>query len=307
MVKPPEILDIFVHAGIGIDLDIRYNNAAEGSGGTFVVKGPPEKLGILQFVATGKHESRHTEIAGVVSPQTPVTLPAAVKIEAGIPVNATQFCFVAPLVYFRRHLHRFNLASNPWGFLHLLGGFAYFDDDNNVLGVNALTIIPSPTVLHMIGPYMPNQSAVAAIRDLGRMSDVVVDSLLDAGFTRFGYALPLMQQSLHGHEYASRGTPRLPRPAAFVLPIPLTRAGGCLVAYLCSWVHPSEQPKAIALGVENLHGGFIYETDEGASFFVSMEPVTAPANAIPPSHCWQGLSRDGTLRLLHSICRAAPI
>ena len=57
-------------------------------------------------------------------------------------------------------LHKINLAQEPWGFCFLLGGFAYFDDANALCGVNSLTIVPSPTVLHLIGPFAPLEPAL---------------------------------------------------------------------------------------------------------------------------------------------------
>ena len=48
------------------------------------------------------------------------------------------FAFVYPLEYFKARLHRVNLATDPWGFVHLLGGFAYFDGAGKLLVINEI-------------------------------------------------------------------------------------------------------------------------------------------------------------------------
>ena len=186
--SPKEILDVFLFPDVGLDLKVDYPKDTEGSAGRFVVTGPKRKVDILRYVAEGIDDDG--EIDGVISPMSPVTLPLEIKREVGIPDAATLFAFVYPLQYFKRRLHRINLATEPWGFAHLLGAFAYFDDDRTLLGVNALTIVPQQTVLHLVGPHKPLSVAVAAMNDLGRMAEVVVDGLLDAGFQQFGWVHP---------------------------------------------------------------------------------------------------------------------
>jgi hypothetical protein len=183
-----EKLDMFVMPGIALDLEVKYPLNIEGTAGRFAVRGPPRKLAILKYVAQGIDDDG--EIDGVVSPTKPITLPTEVKREAGIPLDATSFAFVYPLSYFKRRLHRINLAKEPWGFLHLLGGFAYFDEHRRLLGVNALTIVPQPNVLHLVGPYLPEGTSVDAMKSLGRMTDVVIEGLTDAGMQRFGWVHP---------------------------------------------------------------------------------------------------------------------
>ena len=170
-----ELVEVFVTPGVPIDIDVNYPSQ-EGAAGRFVVKGPRHVRKTLQYVAQGIDDD---EIDGGISPRSPVTLPEQVKKEAGIPLAATSFAFINPLPYFKRRLSRINLASDTWGFVFLLGGFAYFDDDNTIIGINALSIVPSPTVLHLIGPSTPTQAVTEVLGSLGRMADVVVDGLVD--------------------------------------------------------------------------------------------------------------------------------
>lgn len=195
-----EILDYFVYPNVGIELEVEYNlERGVGAAGRFMVRGPPHKVEVLKHVASGIDDDG--TIDGAISPCSPVTLPVEVKREIGIPEASTQFAFVYPLTYFKARLHRINLATDPWGFLHLLGGFAYFDDDLVLLGVNALTIVPSPTALHLIGPFGLNQPACSAMNTLERMQGVVIEGLLSQGFQAIGWVHP--GEQVGGHTLSS--------------------------------------------------------------------------------------------------------
>ena len=151
----------------------------------YVLAGPSRKLGILQRLQESK-----TSIEGVISPKNEVTLPPHIKKAAGIPLDATHFAFIYPLKMFKRNMHKINISQEPWAFALLLGGFAYFGAEGQLLAVNALTIVPSPAVLHIVGPYTANQSAALAMSRLGRMNPVSITGLLDAGFLRFAWVHP---------------------------------------------------------------------------------------------------------------------
>ena len=230
-----EILDIYIQANIELRIDVSYGGCSSSEAGRFIVTGPPDKLAILRRVGKGV-VADGADIEGVASPMAPVTLPEAVKVAAGIPRMSSKFCFLSPLALFHGRSDRVNLVKEPWAIVHLLGGFAYFDERDNLLGVNALTIVPSFTVLHVIGPFVPADGAVGAMHDLGRLASVAVDSMVDHGFLQAG------------------------------------------------WVHPDEQPNGHELSVENIHGGFLFQTTEGHRFF----PVT-------PFKPGESLNSDGKL------------
>ena len=189
-----ELAEVFVAADLVIDLDVTYPDraaAVPGSAGRFVVRGPKHVLHTLSHVVQGSDdEGTHGKIEGVISPICPVTLPEEIKKEAGIPAAATAFAFINPLTCFRRRLNRINLATELWGFVFLLGGFAYFDENGVIVGINALSIVPSEHALHLVGPHTGTEQAGQAMTKLGRMADVVVDGLTDAGFVKFGWVHP---------------------------------------------------------------------------------------------------------------------
>ena len=182
-----EMVAVFIKPDVGLELKVTYSDS-EDRAGKFVVTGPKRKLDILKYVAQGIDVDG--EIDGVIGPMTPITLPDDVKESAGIPLPSTKFAFLYPLSYFKSRLYRINLAVESWGCVHLLGGFAYFDEFDNLLGVNALTIVPSSSVLHLFGPETPSQSNLQSMKDLGRMTEVVLDGLRDAGFRKFGWVNP---------------------------------------------------------------------------------------------------------------------
>eukprot|EP00966_Prymnesium_polylepis_P064723 1501529-Prymnesium_polylepis.1 len=179
-----ELVEVFVTPGINVDIEVRYpHNDSEGDtskAGTYIVKGPKHVVVTLQRIAQGIDND---DIDGVISPQNQVTLPNAIKREAGIPLSAASFAFINPLPYFKRRLSRINLAKESWGFVFLLGGFAYFDVDGRICGVNSLSIVPSPQVLHLIGPHPIPSQVEEHLSSRGRLADVVDDGLVDEGYT----------------------------------------------------------------------------------------------------------------------------
>ena len=196
-----ENLDLFILPDVGLNLSVTYSNVtsgateggdsvqAAGGAGSFEVRGPPDRLSKICKVV-GSENLVGGRVKGVISPKNSVTLPEEVKRAAGIPIAATYYAFVSPMKAFRQRLHRINLAQEPWAFACLLGAFAYFDDDGTLLAVNALTIVPAPAVLHLVGPYKPRLRASMTMERLGRMSPVTLDGLLDFGFQRFGWVHP---------------------------------------------------------------------------------------------------------------------
>ena len=215
-----ERMDLFVLPDVGLDLQVMFHPGADTCKciGNYVVRGPPQKLAVLHRAAysssrssksiasssavsstkpLGKLASKSNTdtdraFEGITSPFSPVTLPPEVKREAGIPEAATHFAFVYPLSgEAEKQLDRnIDLAENPWAFALLIGGFLYFGPDEDLLAVNALTIMPSPAVLHLVGPYPPNKDAMAAMSTQGRMCEVSLDGMHTAGFRRFGWVHP---------------------------------------------------------------------------------------------------------------------
>ena len=189
-----EIMDLFIEPNVSLELRCQTtglrstdrDSDRDGAGGTYEVIGPSRVTDALRR-AFGRGQGT---IRGVISPANEVTLPPAIKREAGIPLAATHFAYVYPLKEFKDNNHSVNVAEEPWAFALLIGGFAYFGSDGELLAVNALTIVPSPAVLHLVGPYPPRHQAMVAMARLGRVSETTIDGLRDAGFRRFGWVHP---------------------------------------------------------------------------------------------------------------------
>ena len=126
-------------------------------------------------------------IEGLISPIAPITLPADSREVAGIPLEATSFCFAYPVAMMEDKLEKLNLADEPWGFFLLIGGFCYFDDAGKVVGVNALTLVPSRWIMEFDGPHRPSTNALKSLYRQERMCEVTLDALESAGFRAFGW------------------------------------------------------------------------------------------------------------------------
>ena len=115
--------------------------------GKYKAVGPERSISILE-AAAGRTS---LELEGFISPLSPVTVPAEARASAGIPMAAAAFAFVYPMSHLENALEKLNLANNPFGFLLLLGGFAYFDENHVLISSNALALIPSEQNLKMEG------------------------------------------------------------------------------------------------------------------------------------------------------------
>jgi len=185
--KPKEVMDLFIEPNIGLQLAVEYKKGEFGAAGRYVLAGPPRVLKMLR--KAGLEASKSGLLEGVISPKGNCSLPTAARQAASIPEAATNYAFVYPMRQFMemKTLTSINLSDEPWGFALLLGAFAYFSADGKLLAVNALTIVPSPAVLHLVGPYQARHSTTLALARLGRMRDVAVDGLRDIGYRRFGW------------------------------------------------------------------------------------------------------------------------
>lgn len=219
--RPKESMELFVLPDVALQIEVSYPVAPQKAG-TFTVTGPPPTLKALRRASVGCEAKRphagtvahsrpldctprsaalgessarspRSPITGTISPRSPVTLPTLAKRDAGIPQEAQYFAFVYPLRNLKRRLHAINLAKEPWAFACVVGAFAYFDGEGQLLAVNALSIVPAPSVLRLVGPYPARQRATLEMAKNGRMDVVTIDGLLDAGFCRFGWVHPSEQ------------------------------------------------------------------------------------------------------------------
>ena len=152
--------------------------------GRYTIVGPPT---VHQHLPPTDAASPHM---GSLSPIARVTLPPEAKAQAGIPLEATCFAFVHPLPKFEGSLKKLNMARHTWGFVLLVGGFVYLDDDHNVLQVNALTFAKTANALSLAGPYAPSAKALDALRAQRRMQPLAVGALAEAGMKALGWVHP---------------------------------------------------------------------------------------------------------------------
>lgn len=196
-----EIFDLFIEPNTGLELSVRYDSPKSGMAGVYSVTGPSRVVKLLWHALHGvKSDERAGGAAlaeGVISPKNECSLPAAVRVDAGIPEHATHFAYIYPLRQFKRRAGAINLADESWCYALLLGGFAYFGSDSTLLAVNALTIVPSPAVLPLVGPYAGSYRAALAMERLGRIKHVAVDGLADAKLVRCGWVHPAERPGGH--------------------------------------------------------------------------------------------------------------
>lgn len=83
-----------------------------------------------------------------------------------------------------------SLVGTQWGFILILGGFAYFDEHGTLLRVNAITACPSPNGIVLIGPRRANGDAVATLAQNGRLQPLALPGLRRAGFEAAGWIHP---------------------------------------------------------------------------------------------------------------------
>jgi len=110
----------------------------------------------------------------------------------GIPVEATHFCFIYPSEQGALCHERLTKASrrNEWGFLLLLGGFAYFDKGHGIICINAISPGHTATGLSLRGPLLCEPSFYERFVTLGRTHSVTIPDMVALGFRQFGWVNP---------------------------------------------------------------------------------------------------------------------
>ena len=188
--------------------------AGDGLIEQFEMTGPTSQMQMLENVCEdavlsdlNASESKPLlQIRGPLSPLAELTLPAEAREAAGIPLEAHYFAFAYPADYrwtkeidmtddvgwhsLEKKLEILNLAEEMWGFFLLVGGFCYFNANKEVIRANALTLVPSENVMNFDGPFQPAREAIEALQDCGRMVNITLDALEDAGFKAFAWVFP---------------------------------------------------------------------------------------------------------------------
>ena len=150
--------------------------------------GPKDKVRALQEGGIPKEDLR-----GIISPCQPVTIHSQrARKRVGIPRDAVKFAFVypasAPDVDNKlENLYLGHRQHQQWAYLLLLGGFCYFDEEDNLLSVSALTPFESPHSLYLTGPIPASLGALCEMTAQKRMMHTTFSPLIAAGYVAFGW------------------------------------------------------------------------------------------------------------------------
>ena len=125
---------------------------------------PASKLARLNM--SGIEES---DLKTVISPVRTLTLSSVERERAvGIPLGATKFGFVYPVLDVAENIEKLNLGdgeNEQWAFLLMLGGFCYFDASDRVVGLTSFTTYASETTITLQGPLDATESALQEPED----------------------------------------------------------------------------------------------------------------------------------------------
>ena len=132
------------------------------------------------------------EMRGWLSPMRDVTFPLDVKQEAGIPGNATKFSYVYPPLGLADYIDWGKVSSfagktsinNKWALPYVasFGAYAYFDNENVLLEVNAISLKKTDHELVFEGPFIATNEAYREVNDLNRYQSLYLDVLGEVGF-----------------------------------------------------------------------------------------------------------------------------
>ena len=174
-------ITLAVHADVK-DLVLEFRHDIDDNM-TFTVTGPEHATDFLSG----------TEALGFMSPLSPVTLKGMSGNAAGVPSSAAQFSFAYPLKELAADSERLLLLNpEPWLSFLLLGGFVYFDAEENCIQINALQVNPAAhKQITLVGPFPADPAAVQWMADRDRMREVTLAPLREAGFRFFGWVRPL--------------------------------------------------------------------------------------------------------------------
>ncbi len=196
--KDPVTLFLAPNCGLQIKYDTNTYNAEFGL--------EYQLLNINDFPLT----SNPKEIRGWLSPMRDVTLPNEIKAAVGIPVEATRFSYLyaprgladyidwekasltngAPEL--KKNMFTADEVTNKWAlpFVASFGAYAYFNEDDELLGVNALSLKETPFELNFEGPYIATKEACREIRDMNRYQSLYLDVFGEIGFIGLAWMDP---------------------------------------------------------------------------------------------------------------------
>ena len=165
----------------------------------FEVDGPSEVSAFLEKIRKkvamreGSMASA-VSVSGFMSPPKKVTIEGAKERKAaGIPLECKYFAFAYPLDCLAGMFDELVTREGrdePWLNFLLFGGYVYFDASRRLVRSNAIVLTQAMAALELVGPFIPSQDAVEYLQDVGRLREVTLKPMLDAGFQRFGWVNP---------------------------------------------------------------------------------------------------------------------
>jgi hypothetical protein len=195
-----DYLELFVQTNCGFEFEAQWS-AGEGAAGTFIVTGAQQLAVLVDRLRMGA-----PQLQGQLSPKTSVTVPEDKREGAGIPRHAEQFCYIYPLKSFSNLLwpdaadelrnmrqESGSGALSKWIDVVLEGGYVYFDEDGEIIRVNAISLQPTETEMVFRGrPLLGDraQAIVSKMEQAGRLADIVEEREFTAGFTKLGWINP---------------------------------------------------------------------------------------------------------------------
>ena len=127
---------------------------------------------------------------GPLSPLSAIQMGRDERTSLGIPLDARYLAFVHPAKALEKALEATNISDEPWAYLLLLGGFAFFDEERKLQSVNALSLTPTHVEMQFQGPHVVQLSALASLRKQGRLHEVFLDALQDQGLRECTWVHP---------------------------------------------------------------------------------------------------------------------
>lgn len=130
------------------------------------------------------------EVVGLLSPLALVTVPQVARQPNGIPADGYRYAFSYPLSIAEEKLEECATEIGLHNACHhflLVGGFIYFNEQDEIVQMNALSLTPSRMSLEFDGPNMCPEEAVSSMRAAGRLCKVTLDTLESKGMTSVGW------------------------------------------------------------------------------------------------------------------------
>ena len=119
-----------------------------------------------------------------------ITMGPATRASLFIPADACYLAFLHPAKALEKALEATNISDDPWAYLLLIGGFAFFDADRKLQSVNALSLTPTRHEMHFDGPHEMDSEDIARLRVQGRLHEVFMDALQEQGLHECAWVHP---------------------------------------------------------------------------------------------------------------------